>query len=181
MVQVDLSLAASLGAALAATGRGALRREPRLLFNRWLATFLALAAFFVVPALLFFLGLWPAWDTLYWWDPGELPGWLPAAVAFLVLGTGCTGFALVHLALRRGWDRFALALPALLVAPAAAILLLDSQRFLHVGSRASFAAGAPPNLLGSPVLWALLIVLPGWVGIPFAIVGARWERASRRA
>ncbi len=178
MVQIDVLMSSAVGATLANAARGRLRREPRLWHNGPLAAATIFAAFFLVPGLLFFLCTWPSWDTMYWFDGPTLPGWFVAVAAVLVLAAFALGFAAVHALVRRGADTAALSLPAILLAPTAVVLAIWHDRFLHVGTRASLAAGAPPNLLSSSVLWGLLVVIPVWVGVPLAILVVRWAKAS---
>ena len=178
MVQIDVALSAAVGATLANAARVQLRSEPRLFHNGPLAAATAFGSFFVLPALLFFLCTWPSWDTMYWFDRDDLPGWFVALAAVVMLAAFVLGFAAVHGMIRRGHEAAALWLPLVFLAPAGVVLAVWHDRFLHVGTRTSLAAGAPVNLLSSDVLWGLLVVIPVWVGVPLAIVVWRWARPA---
>jgi hypothetical protein len=187
MVQIDVTLSAAVGATLASAARVQLRAQKSLWTNDFLHSALVFSGLFLVPTLLYFLCSWPAWDTMYWFDRDTLPGWFVAASAAAFLLAAAGGFVLVHLLVQQGRERLAAALPALLLLPAGVVLAVWHEQFLHVGTQASFAAGAPVNFFKSDVLWALLLVNPVTLFLPLGIVLWRWmkpavaEMRARRA
>ncbi len=180
MVQIDIALSATAGATLALAARERLRSEARLWTNPYLAGSVAFQAFFLVPALIYFLAGWPSWDTMYWFDRETLPALVPPLCAVTALVTGALGFAIVHALLRRGLERAAWTVPAILVAPALGVLVAFHDRVLHVGTRATFAGGAGANLFASDLIWALGVGIPVWVGVPLAVLALRWNRPRPR-
>ncbi|MBI3185694.1 MAG: hypothetical protein HYZ28_26445 [Myxococcales bacterium] len=172
MVQIDVALAGAVGATLAAAARVQLRSEPKLWRNGYLASAVAFTAVFLVPAVLYFLEAWPAWDTMYWWDRPP-PSVVPACAALVVVASAF-GFAGGHALVRSGKEKAAFALPIALIAPALAVMGIYHDRFLHVGTVESFRAGASPNLLSSDLFWAQVTVIPILVGVPLSVLVARW-------
>jgi hypothetical protein len=181
MVQIDIALAASIGATLAVAARSQLKSEPQLWKNGYLAATVAFNAFFLAPVVVWFLVQWPAWDSMYWWDRETLPTVLPSLVAVAVLLTSSAGFVATHAALRAGRERMALALPVIFLAPALIVLGVFHDRVLHVGTRATYAAGAPVNVMSSDLLWGQLVVIPVLVLIPLVALGWRWLRPELQA
>ncbi len=178
MVQIDVTLSAAVGATLASAARVRLRSERSLWRNERLLAALAFCGFFLVPTLLYFLCGWPAWDTMYWFDRASLPGWFVGTSAAAFLAAAALGFVAVHALVLRGRERAAAWLPLLMLVPAGLVLALFPHQFLHVGTRESFAAGAPPNFFRSDVLWALLLVNPFTLLGPLAVVARRWARPA---
>lgn len=178
MIQIDVTLSAAVGSTLASAARVQLRAEKSLWCNRYLGGEVAFAGFFLVPSLLYYLGSWTAWDTMYVFDQGTLPGWFFAAAAVVCLGASALGFVATHWAIRSGRELLATLLPALFALPAGVVILAFPREFLHVGSRASFAAGAPVNFLGSGVFWASFAVMPVTLVLPLAILVWRWAQPA---
>jgi hypothetical protein len=181
MVQIDIALAASVGATLAVAARSHLRNEPQLLKNGYLAASVAFNAFFLAPVVVWFLVQWPAWDSMYWWDRDTLPAVLPSLCAVAVMVTSSIGFVTTHAAIRAKNERLALALPVVYLAPALVVLGIFHDRVTHVGTRATYAAGAPINVFSSDLLWGQLVVIPVVVLIPLAVLGWRWIRPEMQA
>ncbi len=178
MVQIDVALSAAGGATLASAARVQLRSEDRIWRNGYLGAAVAFSGFFLVPSLLYFLGSWPAWDTMYLFDQATLPGWFLAGSAGAFLAASGLGFVSVHATILKGRATLAAILPAIYLLPAGAVLLAFPPEVLHVGSRASFAAGAPVNLIGSGVFWALVLVMPFTLMLPLAILVWRWAQPA---
>lgn len=176
MIQVDVPLAAAVGSTFALAARVQLRKETNLAWNRYLAVTLVYSGVFLGPALLIFLNGWPAWDTMYWWSRETMPVWLPAFAAFASVAMSGLGFVATHALIRQGREVAAFAIPVVIHLGVLGSLVVFHQRFLHVGTQESFAAGAEPNLLSSNLLWALLTVIPLWVGVPLAVIALRWIR-----
>jgi hypothetical protein len=179
MLQVDLALGLAAGGSLALLGRRRLQEEPRLFANASLAVALAFCAMSLVPSVLYFLGRWPGWDTMYWWDEGSLPAWLPALTALAVALSFAAGFVAVHALLRAARLGWAVAVPAVALLGAGVVPLVWHERFLHVGTLESFAAGAPPNLLQSDLPLPLVGIIMVGVGLPLAAVGWLLARPVR--
>ena len=181
MVQIDVALAAAVGSTLAVAARRHLKNEPRLWKNGYLAATVAFNAFFLAPVVVWFLVQWPAWDSMYWWDRENLPAFLPSLCAVAVLVTSSAGFVATHAALRAGRERLAFAMPVAFIASALAVLGIFSNRVLHVGTRATFAAGAPINVFSSDLLWGQVVVIPIVVLLPLAALCWRWLRPELQA
>lgn len=180
MVQIDPTLGAAVGATLAAAARVQLRSEPSLWKNAYLGGAVAFAAFFVAPAVLYTLVGWPSWDTMYWYDRDTLPAVLPAAVTVSVLAGSALGFVAGHALVRAGRERAAIALPGLLCLPSAVVIAVWFDRFLHVGTRASFAAGAPANVLQSDLVGGIAGSIGVYVLVPLTVLALRWARPALR-
>jgi hypothetical protein len=183
MVQIDVALAASVGSTLAVCARQNLKTETRLWKNGYLGATVAFIGFFLAPTVLYYLIGWPAWDSMYWWDKGTVPAAVPPLVVTAVLTTGSIGFIATHAAIRAGNDRLAMFLPIVFLLPVGVVLVLFRDRVLHVGSQATYAAGAPANLFSSDLLLAFAAI-PVFVGIPLVVIALRWlgpELRARRA
>jgi hypothetical protein len=178
MVQIDVALSAAVGSTLAVAARKQLGTEPRIWKNGYLGAAVAFLGFFLVPSVLYFLSGWPAWDSMYWWDKETLPAYLTPAVAMAVLATGIIGFVATHSAIRAGKMRAAFALPLVFLLPALVVIGAFYDRVLHVGSKATFAAGAPKNLFSTDLVWAQVTVIPILVGVPLAVLAWRWMRRA---
>ncbi|MHB8419916.1 MAG: hypothetical protein ACYDCL_17720 [Myxococcales bacterium] len=178
MVQIDITLSAAVGATLASAARVQLRSQKSLWGNEYLRAALAFSGFFLIPTILFFLCSWPSWDTMYWFDRDSLPGWFVAATAATCLLFAALGFVLAHALVLRGREKLAAVLPALLLLPAGVVLALFPHHLLHVGTRASFAAGAPVNFFQSGPLWASVSVIPAALLLPLAAVAWRWAQPA---
>lgn len=178
MVQIDVMLSAAVGATLASAARVQLRSERRLWRNGYLGAALAFSGLFLVPSLLYFLGTFPAWDTMYVFDQDAAPGWLLAGSAAAFFVASALGFVAGHTLILRGRETAATFLPAIFAAPAGAVILAFPRQFLHVGSRASFAAGAPVNFLGSGVFWTFIVVMPLTLVLPLVVLVWRWAQPA---
>ncbi len=178
MVQIDVTLSAAVGATLATAARVQLRAERRLWDNAYLGKTLALSGLFVVPSLLYFLGSFPAWDTMYMFGPDGPPGWFFAACGAIFFAACALGFVCGHALILKGRETLAALLPVIFAAPAGLVILAFPRQFLHVGSRASFDAGAPVNFLGSGVFWTFIVVMPFTLVLPLGVVVWRWAQPA---
>ena len=118
----------------------------------------------VVPGT-YFLEAFPAWDTHYLFEVGDLPTGFFAGFLAAVLLAGWLG------------HRFAASRPGLIVGGLVVMALLmvcTWHQTLHVGSLAEYQAGQAPLL---PLPWILSLVA---VGLP-SVLGLAWSlfRADR--
>lgn len=179
MVQVDIALSAAVGATLALGSRRRLRNEPRLWTNPRLSGAVVFAAVVMLPWMLGFLTGWPAWDTLYVYDAAEVPAWLAPAFAFTSLVAAGLGFVITHAVIRGGHEKLAFGVPAVFVVPVVAVLVAMHDRALHVGSKASLAAGAEVNLFESGLVWMIGVGIPVGIGVPLVAVLVWVQRVDR--
>jgi len=89
------------------------------------------------------------------------------------------GFRTTHHLLRANQIAGALLIPLSTFSAAGLISAVGHDRLLHVGSMATFQAGAPINLFTSDVMIALVVVGGGCIVLPAALLGFSFHRAVR--
>ena len=100
MIPFDLTLGLIAGLLLAYSARVQLRNESNLFFNKYIYIAVLWMAILYAPSTMWFQFEWPFWNTMYFFAPDVLPGyliWFEATGLLLVVLIGfITGHKLIQ-------------------------------------------------------------------------------------